>query len=98
VGFPRHHLESLSELLVTFATSSSIDSEEDDGTWADADYSGLNDLGARRQFLDSGNYLLEGFDFDDESHDPSRECFMCDGGTTKEPPMRMRANAPRPMP
>jgi hypothetical protein len=63
-------------------------SEEDGGGWAGADYSGLNDSGAPRQFLGSVNYLLEGFDSDDESHDPSRECFVCDGeldeGTSNE--------------
>jgi hypothetical protein len=58
---------------------SSIDSEEDGGDWAGADFSRLNNLNALRQFLSSSYYLLEGFDSDDESHDPSRECFMCDG-------------------
>jgi hypothetical protein len=41
-------LESFSELLATTATSSSVDSEEDDGSWADADFSGLNDTEALR--------------------------------------------------
>jgi hypothetical protein len=31
-----------------------------------------------RQFLDNSNYLLKGFDSNDESHDPSLECFVCD--------------------
>jgi hypothetical protein len=47
-GLPRHHLESLSKLLATTMMSSSIDSEEDDGSWADADFSGLNDPEALR--------------------------------------------------
>jgi hypothetical protein len=72
-------LESLSELLTTTSMSSRVDSEEDDGSWADADFSRLNDLEALRQFLFNNNYLIEGFDSDDESHDPSRECFMCNG-------------------
>jgi hypothetical protein len=29
--------------------------------------------------LSSSNYLLEGFDSDDENYDPSRESFMYDG-------------------
>jgi hypothetical protein len=63
---------------VSTATSSSVDSEEDGGDWAGADFSGLSDPRALRQFLSSSNYLLEDFDSDDKSHDPSRECFMCD--------------------
>jgi hypothetical protein len=60
--------------------TSPIDSSEEDGSgWAGADFSGLNDPGALRQFLSSRNYLLEGFDSKDESHDPSQECFVCDG-------------------
>jgi hypothetical protein len=42
--------------------------------------------GALHQFLFSSNYLLEGFDTDNESHDPSRECFMCDGELRKGTP------------
>jgi hypothetical protein len=72
-------LESLLELFMTIAMSSSIDSEEDDGSWADADFLGLNNPRALRQFLFSSDYLLEGFNSDDESHDLSQECFMCDG-------------------
>jgi hypothetical protein len=64
-------LESLLELLTTTVTSSSIDFKEEDGSLADADFSGLNDLEALRQFLFSSNYLLEGFDSNDESHNPS---------------------------
>jgi hypothetical protein len=56
--------------------SSSDNSKEDGGGWAGADFSGLNDLDALLQFLNSSNFLLEGFDSDDESHDPSRECFV----------------------
>jgi hypothetical protein len=91
---PRHHLESLSELLAGTVTSSSIDSKEDDGGWAGADFSGLNDLEALHRFLDSSNYLLKGFDSNDKNHDQSRECFMCNG----EPPTRMRENTPRLLP
>jgi hypothetical protein len=72
-------LESLLELFVTIAMSSSIDSEEDDGSWADADFPRLNNLRALRQFLFSSDYLLKGFNSNDESHDLSQECFMCDG-------------------
>jgi hypothetical protein len=66
-------LESLLEFFTTIMTSPSVNSEEDDGSSADADFFELNDLGALRQFLFRSNYLLEGFDSDDESHDPSRE-------------------------
>jgi hypothetical protein len=52
---------------------------EDGGGWAGANFFGLDDLGALCQFPGSSNYLLKGFDSYDESYDPSRECFMCDG-------------------
>jgi hypothetical protein len=68
---PHHHLQSLSELLVSTAASSSVNSEEDGSGWAATDFSRLDDPGALRQFLDSNNYLLEGLDCDDESHDSS---------------------------
>jgi hypothetical protein len=42
-GLPCHHLQSLSELLVSTTMSSSIDSEEDGNGWASADFSRLND-------------------------------------------------------
>jgi hypothetical protein len=42
VGLPQHHWASLSELLTTSITASSVDSEEDNGTWADVDFPGLN--------------------------------------------------------
>jgi hypothetical protein len=71
VGLPQYHWASLSELLTTSVMASSVDSEEDNGTWADANFPGLNHLGARRQFPGRDNYLHEGFDSDDESHDPS---------------------------
>jgi hypothetical protein len=38
-------MQSLSELLMSMMASSSVDSEEDDGDWVGADFSGLNDLG-----------------------------------------------------
>jgi hypothetical protein len=77
VGLPHHHLQSLSELLASTTASSNVDSEEDGGDWARADFSGLDD--PRALHLDSSNYLLESLNPDDESYDPSRECFVCDG-------------------
>jgi hypothetical protein len=59
-------------------TSSSIDSEEDGDGWASADFSGLDDPGALRQLLGNSDYLLEVLGPNNESCDPSQECFMCD--------------------
>jgi hypothetical protein len=76
--------------------ASSVDSEEDDGAWANTDFPGLNHLGTQHQSPSGDNYPCEGFNSDDESHDPSQECFMCDGEDREGTPMKMRANAPRP--
>jgi hypothetical protein len=79
MGLSQYHWVSLSELLMTSAMASNVDSKEDDGTWADTDFLRLNHLGTWHQSPVEDNYPHKGFYFDDESHDPSRECFMCDG-------------------
>jgi hypothetical protein len=48
VALPRHHLQSLSVPLVSTMASSCVDSEEDGSSWADDDFSGLDDPRALR--------------------------------------------------
>jgi hypothetical protein len=71
MGLPQYHWASLSGLLTTSVMASSVDSEEDDGTWADTDFPGLNHPGTWHQSPGGDKYPREGFDFDDESHNPS---------------------------
>jgi hypothetical protein len=48
MGLPRHHRESLSELLTSTATSLSDSSDEDGSRWASANFFGLKDPNALR--------------------------------------------------
>jgi hypothetical protein len=54
---------------VTTKTTSSTSSNEDDSSWADADFFGLNDTGALRRFIDVCDYLLNNGDSDDDGYE-----------------------------
>jgi hypothetical protein len=59
----------MTEVLTTTETASSTSFDEDDGSWADANFSGLNDPGALRHFIGICNYLLDGSDSDDGGYE-----------------------------
>jgi hypothetical protein len=54
---------------VTTETTSSTSSDEDDSSWANADLSGLNDLGALHHFIGICDYLLDNNDSDDDGYE-----------------------------
>jgi hypothetical protein len=54
---------------VTTETASSTSSDEDDCSWASANFSGLGDPGALRRFIDIYDYLLDDGDSDDRDSD-----------------------------
>jgi hypothetical protein len=54
---------------VTIETTSSTSSDEDDGSWADADFSRLDDPGALRCFVSICDYLLDDGDSDDSGYE-----------------------------
>jgi hypothetical protein len=60
VDLPTHHMQAISEVLATTEMASSTSSNEDDGSWADTDFSRLDDLGALRRFVGVYDYLLDG--------------------------------------
>jgi hypothetical protein len=47
------------EVLTTTETASSTSSDEDDGSWAGADFSGLDDPGTIHRFIGICDYLLD---------------------------------------
>jgi hypothetical protein len=44
-------VQAIEEILATTETASSTSSDEDDSSWAGADFSGLNDPRALRHFI-----------------------------------------------
>jgi hypothetical protein len=54
---------------VTTETASTTRSDEDDGSWAGADFSGLDDPKALRRFVGICDYLLDDGDSDDGSYE-----------------------------
>jgi hypothetical protein len=58
-------MQAIVEVLVTTETTSSTSSDEDDGSWASANFSGLDDPRALCCFVGVYNYLLDGGDSDD---------------------------------
>jgi hypothetical protein len=66
---PTHHAQAITEVLATAETASSTSSDEDDSSWAGADFSGLNDLGALRHFIGVCDYLLDNGDSDDDGYE-----------------------------
>jgi hypothetical protein len=62
---PTHHAQAITEVLMTTETTSSTSFDEDDDSWAGADFSGLGDLGALRHFVGICDYLLDDGDSND---------------------------------
>jgi hypothetical protein len=54
---------------MTTETASSTSSDEDDGSWASADFSGLDDPGALRRFVGICDYLFDDSDSDDSGYE-----------------------------
>jgi hypothetical protein len=52
------------EVLATSEMASGTTSDEDDDSWASANFSRLDDLGALCCFVSICDYLLDGGDFD----------------------------------
>jgi hypothetical protein len=52
------------EVLVTTETALSTNFNKDDGSWAGADFFGLDNPGALRHFIDVCDYLLDDDDSD----------------------------------
>jgi hypothetical protein len=66
-----------------------VGSEEEDDPDSGWDFSGLNDLGAMRDFMFACDHCLsgcsdDGYDLNDEGYGPSRECFHVDQGDHNE--------------
>jgi hypothetical protein len=57
------------KVLATTETASSTSSDEDDGSWASANFSRLDDPEALRRFLDVCDYLLNSGDSDDGGYE-----------------------------
>jgi hypothetical protein len=66
---PTHHAQAITEVLTTTEIASSTNSDKDDSSWADADFSRLGDLGALRRFISICDYLLNDGDSDDDSYE-----------------------------
>jgi hypothetical protein len=67
-----HHAQAVAEVLATTETASSTSSDEDDGSWASADFSRLDDPGALRRFVSICIYLLDDGDSDDDGYELMR--------------------------
>jgi hypothetical protein len=63
-----HYAEAIAEVLATTKTASSTSSNEDDSSWAGADFSKLDDPGALRCFVGIYDNLLDNGDSDDRAH------------------------------
>jgi hypothetical protein len=69
VDLPTHHAQAIAEVLATTEIASSTSSDEDDNSWASADFSGLGDPGALRCFIGICDYLLDDGDSDDGGYE-----------------------------
>jgi hypothetical protein len=63
------HMQAIMEVLTIIEMAFSTSSDEDDGSWADTDFSGLDDLGALRRFVGVCDYLLDGGDSDNGGYE-----------------------------
>jgi hypothetical protein len=69
VDLSTHHAQAITKVLAITEAASSTSSDEDDGSWAGADFSGLNDPGALHHFVDIYDYLLDGGDSDNGGYE-----------------------------
>jgi hypothetical protein len=66
---PTHHMQAVTKVLATTETASSTSCDEDDGSWADIDFSGLDDPGTLRRFVGVCDYLLDGGNSDNSGYE-----------------------------
>jgi hypothetical protein len=66
---PTHHVHAIAEFLATTETASSTSSDENDGSWAGANFSELNDSRALHHFISICDYLLDGSDSNDDGYE-----------------------------
>ena len=77
----RCHQRFALDLFATTSTHAHTDSSEEDEAWAGTDFSGLHDPKAMRRFMAVSDYCFGYSDFDDEdTYDPTRECFNIELG------------------
>jgi hypothetical protein len=62
-------MQAIAEVLATTEMASSTSCDENDGSWAGADFSGLDDLGTLCCFTGVCNYLLDGGDSDNGGYE-----------------------------
>jgi len=76
----RHQCFAL-DLIATTPTHTHADSSEEDKAWTGAYFSGLRDPKAMRRFMVASDYCFGYSDSDDEdTYDPTRECFNVELG------------------
>ena len=69
------------DLFATTSTHTHADSSEEDKAWARANFSGLRDPKTMRRFMATSDYCFGYSDSDDEdTYDPTRECFNVELG------------------
>jgi hypothetical protein len=88
-NLPGYHMWSTWDRLTAVSTFGPAGSEEEDDPDSGWDFSGLNDLGAMRDFMSACDHCLsscsdDGHDLGDEGYGPSRECFHVDLGDHNE--------------
>jgi hypothetical protein len=84
-NLPGYHMWSTWDRLTAVSTFEPAGSEEEDGPDFGWDFSGLNDLGAMRDFIFACDHCLsgcsnDGHGLDNEGYGPSHECFHVDHG------------------
>jgi hypothetical protein len=63
------HRPAIAEVLATTETASSTSCDKDNGSWANADFSRLDDPGTLRHFIGVYDYLLDGGVFNDGGYE-----------------------------
>jgi hypothetical protein len=66
---PTHHMQAIAEVFMTTKTASTTSCDEDDDSWAGADFFELNDPRTLRHFVGVCDYLLDGSDSDNDGYE-----------------------------
>jgi hypothetical protein len=62
-------MQDIAKVLATTETDSSTSCDEDDSSWANTDFSRLDDPGTLHRFVGVCDYLLDGGDFDNGGYE-----------------------------